>query len=1298
MHVVFGGRALSAFRRERLRRRVVDAVPGLELVDARFVYACAGWSEEEAARARLEALLAEGYAGPPPDPSALGLFVFPRFGTISPWSSKAGDILADCGLAEIGRVERGLGYALAGAPPAPESEAWRRLGAVLADRMTETMVASLDELAGLFRPAELGAEYRIALGADGEAALLEADARLGLSLGAAERAYLLDAYRQLGRDPTETELMMFAQVNSEHCRHKIFRGRWTLDDALQERSPFDCIRESYRASPGGILSAYRDNAAVLAGAGGAAWVRAPTDGVYADADADASLDIAIKVETHNHPTGVAPYPGAATGAGGEIRDETAVGRGGSPKAGLTGFAVSDLRLPGAERPWETAPGTPPGMASALEIMLEAPIGAAGFNNEFGRPAVAGFFRSFCRPEPGAGDGRFRGYHKPVMLAGGLGAVRRDHVAKLGFGPGTRIVVLGGPAMQIGLGGGAASSRATGKDAELDFASVQRGNPEMQRRAQEVIETAIALGADNPILAIHDVGAGGLSNAIPELLHDAGLGGRIDLARVPSAEPGMSPAALWCNEAQERYVIALAPEREPLFAAICAQERCPWAVVGEATAAERLLVADGRRGEQIVVDLPMSMLLGELPPLAVTGVSRGRPEAGTDDSFAVEVSEALERVLAQPGVGDKGFLITIGDRTVGGMISRDQLAGPWQVGVADAAVTLADYRGRTGEALALGERMPVAVSDAAASARLAVGEALTNIAAAGIAGIADVRLSANWMAAAGEAGDNADLYAAVRAVGAELCPRLGVAIPVGKDSLSMRVAWREPDGAREVRSPLTLVVTAFAPVSDAAASLTPVLAAVPDTELWLLDLGGARNRLGGSVLAQVFGRDARLAPDLDDPDAFKNFFAAVRELAAEGVLLAYHDRSDGGLAVTLVEMALAGHRGIDVDVSALGADPVAALFSEELGAVVQIRRAARARFEEAFAARGIAAVPVRLGTPREDAAVVLRHGRDLLYSGDWPRLMRRWAEVSYRMRALRDDPDCAREEYDGQCDPAAPGLGAARLSFDPALGRAPSSGGRRPRVAILRAQGVNGHRELAAAFDRAGFEAVDVHMSQLGNGSRSLADHAGLAVPGGFSYGDVLGAGRGWAQSIRHNPRLREEFENFLARRDRFALGVCNGCQMLAALSDLIPGAAHWPQFRRNRSEQFEARLALVEVLDSVSPFFDGMSGSLLPVAVAHGEGRAAFERPADLDALLAGRRVPLRYATGPGRAAERYPENPNGSPGGATAFANEDGRVLILMPHPERVFRGLQHSWYPEGWPEDGPWLRLFDNMRRWAG
>lgn len=1295
MEVVFGGRALAAFRLERLARALGEELPKVALTGACHVYFLErGLPSDPEMRARLQTLLDEGTGPAPAAPPRV--FVIPRFGTISPWSSKATDILERCGFGTLGRIERGIGYCITGVLPQRGGGDWSELERHLADRLTQRLVASLEEAHALFKHHAAAAERMIPLIEEGERALTEANVRLGLALGEPERAYLLEAYAALGRDPTETELMMFAQVNSEHCRHKIFRANWTLDGEPQSASPFEHIRESYRASPGGILSAYKDNAAVLAGPRGEALRRDPVSGRYLCVPQE--LDIAIKVETHNHPTAVAPFPGAATGSGGEIRDEAATGRGGSSKAGLTGYAVSDLCFEDAPRAWEHGPGTAPGLASSLQVMLEGPIGAASFNNEFGRPAIAGFFRSFCRRNAAEPRGRFRGYHKPVMLAGGLGTVRRELVEKRRFGPGTKIVVLGGPAMEIGLGGGAASSRSGGEDAQLDFASVQRGNPEMQRRAQEVIDAAVALGDGSPILAIHDVGAGGLSNAVPELLADAGVGGHIELANVPSAEPGMSPMALWCNESQERYVLALAPEDEVAFSKICSRECCPWAVIGEATAEQRLRVTDGRT-DATVVDLPMDVLLGDLPPLAMRGTSREKgPPPQQAPVTGVEFVEALNRVLALPGVGDKSFLITIGDRTVGGLVARDPLVGPWQVAVGDVAVTAADFRGQAGEAMALGERMPIAVTDAAASARMAVGEAVTNIVAADVAGLGDIRLSANWMAAAGEDLDNGDLYAAVRAVGSELCPALGIAIPVGKDSLSMRVAWSEGDHEVEVRAPLSLAVTAFAPVGDVGVTLTPDLECTENTELWVADLGCGCNRLGGSAFAQVFERDGDPVPDIEDAGLVQAFFGAIRALADDGLVLAYHDRSDGGLAITLIEMALAGHAGLEVDLQELGTDPLAALFAEELGAVIQVRAADRGRVQRVFAARGLSGCVHRVGAVHPDGRVVVKHAGHVLLDAPWADLMRAWAEVGWRIRRLRDDPECADEEYASQYEAATPGLGATQLTFQPAIRpSAPAMRTRPPRVAILREQGINGYVELAAAFVRAGFDAIDVHMSQLLSGERTLDEFTGLAAPGGFSYGDVLGAGRGWAQSILLHPRLAEQFASFLARTDRFALGICNGCQMLAELKELIPGAGHWPRFRRNRSEQFEARLAMVEVMESVSPFFTGMEGSVLPVAVAHGEGRAEFSEDSDLDFLRAARQLTLRYAQGTGVPAIKYPANPNGSPQGATGFANADGRVLVLMPHPERVFRTVQYSWHPPDWGEDAPWIRLFDNIRAWV-
>jgi phosphoribosylformylglycinamidine synthase len=1289
-----GRAAFSPARLARRLARVQAGNPQVRALCARtWHFADLARPLDAAERAVLDRLLEYGPRQEQAPVAGRALLVVPRLGTISPWSSKATDIARLCGLQPVRRLERGILYTVAGA--VEDEVALRR---ALHDRMTESVLDQPGDAARLFLRAEPAPLQRVALGSDGPGALARANEALGLALAPDEIDYLVQSFRALGRDPTDVELMMFAQANSEHCRHKIFNARYVIDGAPQPLSLFAMIRRSTEASPGGVLSAYRDNAAVIAGPTAARFFAEPGSGVYGARREP--VHILIKVETHNHPTAIAPYPGASTGSGGEIRDEGATGRGGRPKAGLCGFVVSNLRLPGLLRPWEGAgPGKPERIASPLEIMLEAPLGAAAFNNEFGRPALAGLFRTFELEVPGPGGPEVRGYHKPIMVAGGFGNVREGDVAKGEIPPGAPLVVLGGPAMLIGLGGGAASSRASGTGQEdLDFASVQRDNAEMQRRCQEVIDRCWAMGAENPIISVHDVGAGGLSNALPELVHDSRRGARLELRKVPSDEPGMSPLEIWCNEAQERYVLALDGARLGQFEALCRRERCPYAVVGEASDDGRLVVGDQLLGGP-PIDLPLEVLLGK-PPRMVRDVTRIAPAGTAFSTSGLALDEALARVLRLPTVADKGFLITIGDRTVTGLCARDQMVGPWQVPVADAALTTTGYEGYTGEAMAMGERPPVALLDAAASARLAVAEAITNIASAPIARLGEVRLSANWMAAAGHPGEEARLYDAVRAVGMELCPALGIAIPVGKDSMSMRTVWRDGAAgeARAVTAPLSLVVSAFAPVSDVRRALTPELRRDQgETALVLVDLGRGRDRLGGSCLAQVFGHLGQVPPDLDQPRDLAGLFAAVQELAAAGLVLAYHDRSDGGLIVTLLEMAFAGGTGLDL---ALGdGDPLPALFSEEPGAVLQVRAADLPRVTARLAEHGLEGAIRVVGAPRADARVVVRQGAAVLL--DQPRLALRalWSETTHALQRLRDDPRCADEEQESRLDAADPGLNVV-CPFDPGEDVAAPfvARGARPRVAILREQGVNGQVEMAAAFDRAGFEAVDLHMSDLLEGRVTLAGFRGLAACGGFSYGDVLGAGEGWAKSILFNGRAREEMAGFFARSDTFALGVCNGCQMMSNLRALIPGAERWPRFVRNRSEQFEARLALVEVTRSPSVLLAGMAGARLPIAVAHGEGRAELASAEDAAALDAAGLVALRFVDHRGRATEHYPENPNGSPGGLTAVTTPDGRVTLMMPHPERVFRAVQHSWRPPGWGEDAPWLRLFRNARVWVG
>jgi phosphoribosylformylglycinamidine synthase len=1285
-----GGPALSAHRKARLLGRVRERAPAVRALEAHWIYLAdleRGLSGPE--RERLGRLVGEAaHAGAA---AAALAWVVPRLGTISPWSSKATDIARACGLDAVRRLERGIGYALDGGG---ERDVELALP-LLFDRMTQSVLRELAGAEALFAHAAPGELARIPVGARGRAALVEADRALGLALAPDEIDYLLAAFERLGRDPTDVELMMFAQANSEHCRHKIFNAGWTLDGEPQSHTLFAMIRNTTEKSPDGVLSAYSDNAAVIAGTTASRFFPDPRSGVYRSHPE--AVHAVLKVETHNHPTAISPFPGAATGAGGEIRDEGATGRGARPKAGLVGYSVSNLRIPGAVQPWEVDCGRPERIASALDIMLEAPLGAAAFNNEFGRPGLCGYFRSFELALPVPGGEQLRGYHKPVMLAGGFGSVRPEHVRKLPLAPGSAIAVLGGPAMRIGLGGGAASSMAAGaSQAELDFASVQRDNAEMQRRCQEVIDRCAALGPGSPILSIHDVGAGGLANAVPELLDQSELGGRIELRAIPSADPGMTPLELWCNEAQERYVLGVAPDRVAELEALCARERCPLAVIGRATAERRLVVHDAHFGND-PIDLPLDVVLGKPPRMQRRAVHRA-PAFRPFDPGLLDLAEAARRVLLLPAVGDKTFLVTIGDRSVGGLVARDPMVGPWQVPVADACLTAAGFDSCAGEAMAVGERAPLALIDAAASARMAIGEALLNIASAPVGRLGQVKLSCNWMADAAAPGEDALLYDAVRAVGLELCPQLGIAVPVGKDSLSMRTTWQQGGEMRSVYAPVTLVATAFAPVADVRLARTPQLRDDRGpSALLLVDLGRGRNRLGGSALAQCFGALGDAAPDVDRPADLAGLFAALQELLSEGRLLAYHDRSDGGLFAAVCEMSFAGGVGVELELDALGDEDAAALFSEELGALVQVRQADLEAVLQVFAARGLAACTHVVGRPRPDARIsFLRAGTEVLGASRfvWRAL---WSATSHQLQRLRDDPACADEEQAARVDRDERGLDGVVVPFALEPPRAPHvARGARPRVAILREQGVNGQIEMAAAFDRAGFESVDVHMTDVLAGRVSLEDFRGLIACGGFSYGDVLGAGRGWACSILYHPRARDAFAAFFARPDRFALGVCNGCQMFAELRELIPGAQAWPRFARNRSEQFEGRLALVEVPQSRSILLAGMAGARLPIAVAHGEGRAELPAGA-LEALERERLVALRFCDAAGAPAVRYPANPNGSPGGVTGFTTPDGRVTILMPHPERVFRSAQYSWRPDGWGEDAPWMRMFRNARAWV-
>jgi phosphoribosylformylglycinamidine synthase len=1286
-----GGPALPPFRQEILLRAIQAATPdaapvALEATHVFFLELAHPLTDEtlEKVRALLQA------AHRMPLQTREGFLVTPRKGTISPWSSKATDIFRNCGLDEIQRVERGVHYRIRDAKGEVLDPS--RLGRalfLLHDRMTEGVYQDVSDI---FRHRPPQPLRTIPVRREGIAALERANREMGLALNEAEIAYLYALCQRLERDPTDVELMMFAQVNSEHCRHKIFRASWTVDGVPHAHSLFDMIRHTHRLHPGPTRLAYRDNAAVLEG-WRFDWFRRDPGSSRRYAYEAETLDILIKVETHNHPTAISPYPGAATGIGGEIRDEGATGRGGKTKAGLCAFLVSNLRIPGFEQPWETewAP-FPARFATPLQIMTEGPLGGAGFGNEFGRPLLTGLFRTFETLH----EGRLRGYHKPIMAAGGIGAIRRGHIEKQPIPPGALILQIGGPALRIGLGGGAASSMDGGANLQdLDFDSVQRDNAEMQRRAQEVLDACMALGPDNPILSIHDVGAGGLSNACPELV--APDGAVFHLRRIPNQEPSMSPMEIWCCEAQERYVLAIAPEHLERFTNLCRRERCPVAVIGEARSDGRLILEDPQFGNR-PIDLPMKDLLGNPPRMHRIAERPPPPVFPPWSPEGIAIEEAVRRVLHFPAVAAKTFLITIADRTVTGLVARDQMVGPWQMPVADAAVTLASYRGYAGEAMAMGERTPVALLHPAASGRLAVGEALTNLASTPIPSLDRVVLSANWMCACGEPGEDAALFDTVRAVALELCPALGLCIPVGKDSLSMRALWTDNQGRPyKMTAPLSLLISAFGPVEDARLTLTPRLVPRPDTSLVLLDLGRKANRMGGSVLCQVFQRPGGPPPDLDAPADLVAFFAATRELMRQRLVLAYHDRSDGGLFVTLAEMAFASNLGLDIRLDPLGDEPLSALFSEELGAVLQVADPDLPRVSDILRRHRLCTSAILLGKPIEDRRIVLRHRDRVLFEERVAVLKRGWWETTYQMQQRRDHPETAREELAAIEDETDPGL-TAELTFDPTTVPA-IVGSARPRVAILREQGINGHVEMAAAFERVGFDPVDVHMTDLLSGADDLSDYSGLVVCGGFSYGDVLGAGSGWARSILFNSRLRDLFSAFFQRPNTFTLGVCNGCQMLSQLKMLIPGAELWPRFIRNRCQQFEARLVKVEVLDSPSLFLRGMAGSFLPIPVAHGEGQVAFESPEAAAAVQRQGLLALRYVDHRNRPTEIYPYNPNGSPGGMTGFTTPDGRATILMPHPERAFRSIQLSYAPPPFAhrEEGPWLRFFQNARAWV-
>ena len=1293
MLILRGAAALSSFRCDKLLARLRE-VAAVKTLYAEYVH-FADLSTELTPRQTsvLELLL---HYGPRQvelfEPNGRLFLVVPRPGTISPWASKATDIAHNCGLQGVRRLERGVAFYVDG-QLTPEQTA--AVKAILHDRMTESVFDTLDAAQALFVQDQPQPSTTVDVLGGGREALVTANRELGLALADDEIDYLTSSFVQLGRNPVDVELMMFAQANSEHCRHKIFNADWQIDGKAQVKSLFGMIRNTHEQGGENVLSAYSDNAAVVVGQRAGRFYPDPETGEYAAHQED--IHLLMKVETHNHPTAIAPFPGAGTGAGGEIRDEGAVGRGSKPKVGLTGFSVSNLNIPGYQQPWEVDStgntyGKPGRIVSALDIMTEGPLGGAAFNNEFGRPNLCGYFRSFELAAEGPNGSEMRGYHKPIMIAGGYGNIRAGHVEKHPFAPGAKLIVLGGPAMQIGLGGGAASSMASGQSSEdLDFASVQRQNPEIERRCQEVIDRCWQLGEQNPIQFIHDVGAGGLSNALPELVKDGGTGGVFDLRAVHNDEPGMSPLAIWCNEAQERYVLAVKDEDLAQFDAICARERCPYAVVGTATAEKHLRVDDTHFGNA-PVDLPMSLLFGK-PPKMTRSFNRQPIVQKTFSANAIKIREAAERVLQLPAVASKNFLITIGDRSVTGMVARDQLVGPWQMPVADCAVTTVAYDTYCGEAMAMGERTPAALISAPASARLAIAEAITRIGQ-----LSDIKLCANWMCAAGHPGEDEKLFDAVHTVGMELCPQLGITVPVGKDSMSMRTRWEDKGQEKSVTAPMSLIISAFAPVLDVRKTVTPQLVTDKgDTALFLLDLGNGKNRLGASALAQVFGQIGHESPDLDQPQQLASLFSLIQAALEQNLLLAYHDRSDGGLFVTLAEMAFAGHCGVNIETGHLGDDPLAILFSEEPGVVVQVLSEHIPLLTTLAEQYQLTGALHRIGHVAEDDHLHFSQEQNRLLHMSRKEALALWWETGYRIQAMRDNPVCAEQEKQTVLDNDNPGLSVS-LTFDQNnnVAGAMIATGVRPRIAILREQGVNGQVEMAAAFDRAGFAAVDVHMSDILAGRVDLASFKGLAACGGFSYGDVLGAGEGWAKTILFNNKARDMFEQFFHRDDTFSLGVCNGCQMMSNLKTLMPGAEHWPRFVRNASEQFEARYVMVEVQHSASILLKGMAGSRMPITTAHGEGRAEFVGEKALQLLDQSGQVAMRYIDNYGTVTETFPANPNGSPLGITAVTNHDGRHTIMMPHPERVFRSVQHSWRPDGWQEEGPWMRLFRNARFW--
>jgi phosphoribosylformylglycinamidine synthase len=1327
-----GANALSAFRQQRLLASLTAQGIQLESIEAQYLHLV--WTDSDLSvkdKGVLESLLTYGqpFVSRTKATDKNSAISIPRFATVSPWASKATDIARQCGL-NVLRIERGIQYSWHSKKTLNTEQVQLVLGA-LHDRMTETVISEINEASALYQTLPDKPFVRIPVLTEGRSALDKANQDLGLALSEDEVLYLVENFIRLERNPSDVELIMFAQANSEHCRHKIFNSSWTIDGDDQEKSLFAMIRNTHQLQPEGTIVAYSDNSAVMVGCESETWAPKGQDHLY---QKDTRLvHTLMKVETHNHPTAIAPFPGASTGAGGEIRDEGATGVGGRPKAGLTGFSVSNLNIPGTNLPWEAEKyGKPERIVTPLQIMIDGPLGGAAFNNEFGRPILGGYFRVFEQTL----EGVRRGYHKPIMIAGGIGSIDSIHTAKKQIEAGHLFIQLGGPGMRIGMGGATGSSVATGTNtADLDFDSVQRGNPEMERRAQEVINACIGMGLKNPIVSIHDVGAGGISNAFPELADGAGLGAQFQLRKVPLEESGMSPAEIWCNESQERYVLAIESNDLDLFKSLCERERCPFAVVGEATTERQLQLTDNKEvvgsDASMPINMPMEVLLGK-PPRMHRDVKRVAQEFEELNVTDTDLAQCIAWVLQQPTVASKSFLITIGDRTVGGLNARDPFVGPWQVPVADCAVTLMDYQGYRGEVMTMGERTPLAVVDAPAAAKMAVGEAITNLLAADIRRLEDVKLSANWMAACGTPGEDAKLYDSVQAIGMELCPALGISIPVGKDSLSMATAWQDGEQDMKVISPVSLIISAFAPVQDVRKTSTPLLklidesGAALETELILIDLGRGKNRMAGSILAQVLNQSGKLTPNVDHPEDLKSLANAMIELRKEGQLLAYHDRSDGGLFACIAEMAFASHTGISINVDMIaveiGQEPdwgdaknwaqqvsgrrheqtLRALFNEELGAVIQIRKVDRDAVFAVLRKLGLSANSHVIAKPNSNGRIEVWRDAKNIFAEPREVLQKIWANTSHQIARLRDNPDCADSEFALLDDLADTGM-LPKLTFDIAddISAPFINQNARPKVAILREQGVNSHVEMAYAMNWAGFDSYDIHMSDLLTGKSKLKDFRGLVACGGFSYGDVLGAGEGWAKTILFNSALRDQFSSFFNRQDSFALGVCNGCQMMSNLAGIIPGAQAWPKFTRNQSEQYEARLVMAEVTASPSIFTQGMIGSHLPIAIAHGEGFANFSQQGNLEALQKQSLGTLRFVDHKGKATETYPMNPNGSPGGLTGVTTPDGRFTVMMPHPERVFRSVQMSWAPHEWLQthDGasPWMRLFRNARVWA-